>query len=634
MVDTLLFLLIAFPVLTALGCYFLRAAFLRKILVVGTGAVLAVSSISLAGLDIFQYSPGDMLGISIRPLIQVLDFLLLFAMLYYGFKLKSRLIQVLTGFQILFLAIFEFFVVDHSQTLPTFAMDNLSLVMVLIISIVGSLICIYALPYMDEHEKHLKLMHSRQPHFFLVLLAFLGAMNGLVLSNDITYFYFFFEVTTFCSFLLIGHDATKEAIQSATRALWMNCLGGAALVIGMMWAYSAADTLSITAMVQGGTLEGAMLFPFALICFAGMTKAAQLPFQGWLLGAMVAPTPTSALLHSSTMVKAGVYLILRFSPAFAGTFLSTMVGLAGGFTFVAAAAMAVGQSNAKRVLAYSTIANLGLIIACAGMNTPEAHAAAILLIIFHAISKGLLFCCVGTIEQDIGSRDIEDMRGLWTHSPRLAFVTVTGIMTMFLPPFGALLSKWMAVEAVADNVLLVLMIALGSAFTVVYFARWAGVTLSSRGGKPGTHFSSGILGMGPLYILAGSAVVLSLFSTVIYARLVVPFLTTAPFSPILGGLTGEVGSFAVVPVFLLLGSAFWLAAYTARKATSDKKTGPYLSGIQTGDGHSYVSTADQVVTPTFSNYYLTHILGEQRLTGWVNFIAIALLAVMLVGGAF
>ena len=126
---------------------------------------------------------------------------------------------------------------------------------------------------------------------------------------------------------------------------------------------------------------------------------------------MVAPTPTSALLHSSTMVKAGVYIALRFAPGFAGTFLSQCLTACGAFTFLAASAMAVSQSNGKKILAYSTIGNLGLIFACAGINTPEAITAAILLIIFHAFSKALLFLSVGDIEQHTGSLDIEVMRG-------------------------------------------------------------------------------------------------------------------------------------------------------------------------------------------------------------------------------
>ena len=125
---------------------------------------------------------------------------------------------------------------------------------------------------------------------------------------------------------------------------------------------------------------------------------------------MVAPTPVSALLHSATMVKAGTYLLLRMAPAFAGTTMSTIVALFGAFTFVGTCMLAVSQSNAKKILAYSTISNLGLIIACVGINTPASMVAATMIIIYHSVSKGLLFMCVGAIEQRIGSRDIEDMR--------------------------------------------------------------------------------------------------------------------------------------------------------------------------------------------------------------------------------
>ena len=229
----------------------------------------------------------------------------------------------------------------------------------------------------------------------------------------------------------------------------MNMVGGIGFLAAMLFMQKAIGTLSIQAMLAQSVVmhSTAAMLPIAFLCFAAFTKSAQLPFQSWLCGAMVAPTPVSALLHSSTMVKAGVYLVLRLSPAFAGTMLAGIVSLTGAFTFVAASALACGQSNGKKILAYSTIANLGLIIACAGMATPAAITAAILLIIFHAVSKGLLFLCVGTIEQHIGSRDIESMRGLYKIMPRVAVITLFGIVTMMLPPFGALLeiSHWLDV---------------------------------------------------------------------------------------------------------------------------------------------------------------------------------------------
>jgi ech hydrogenase subunit A len=184
--------------------------------------------------------------------------------------------------------------------------------MVFVVSVVGSVIVIHALPYMKNHEEHLHLTTSRQPQFFAVMVLFLGAMNGLVLTNDLGNFYFFFEVTTLCSFLLIRHDLTDEAKANSLRALWINSLGGLALLIGLLWISLDLGTVNIQQILAMTPEAAFLLLPIGLLCFAGLTKAAQLPFQSWLLGAMVAPTPTSALLHSATMVKAGVYLFLRF----------------------------------------------------------------------------------------------------------------------------------------------------------------------------------------------------------------------------------------------------------------------------------------------------------------------------------
>jgi ech hydrogenase subunit A len=144
-------------------------------------------------------------------------------------------------------------------------------------------------------------------------------------------------------------------------------------------------TLALNEMVSSGS--GVVLIPVVLICIAGLAKSAQMPFSSWLLGAMVAPTPVSALLHSSTMVKAGVFILIKFAPVLTGTAAGYFIALLGGVTFLTTSLVAVTQSNAKRVLAYSTIANLGLIVMCAAIGTKETVWAAILLTIFHAVAK-------------------------------------------------------------------------------------------------------------------------------------------------------------------------------------------------------------------------------------------------------
>ena len=198
---------------------------------------------------------------------------------------------------------------------------------------------------------------------------------------------------------------------------------------------------------------------------------------------MVAPTPVSALLHSSTMVKAGVYIILRVAPALENTAAAKMLMLIGGVSFLVTAFIAISQSNAKKVLAYSTISNLGLIVACAGINTAAAIWSALLLIIFHAVAKSLLFLCVGVIEHKLGSRDIEDMDYLIMRMPKLTALMMIGMAGMFIAPFGMIISKFVTLKAFIDtNPGMAIILAYGSAATVFFWVKWMGKIMSIRHG--------------------------------------------------------------------------------------------------------------------------------------------------------
>ncbi|WP_155935716.1 NADH-quinone oxidoreductase subunit 5 family protein [Pseudodesulfovibrio alkaliphilus] len=629
--SNLLFLLILLPAVAAAVCYFVRSSAVRTLTVLATGAVLTAASLALLGQETsVPLTVGSVLGIPSDFLIAVLDFALLGVIFMYGVKHKSLLIQGFTLAQAVLLAWFELFMVKSAEV-PAFAGDQISVIMVLVVSIIGSLICIFAIPYMKEHEEHLHLKKSRQPQFFFFMLLFLGAMNGLVLANNILWLYFFFEVTTLCSFMLIGHDRTEIAIKNSVRALWMNSLGGLAFVVGMMLVYSKVGTLDISAILAGGPQGALMVTGVGFLCLAGFTKAAQVPFQSWLLGAMVAPTPVSALLHSSTMVKAGVYVVLRFAPAFEGTLLSDGVAVCGAFTFLACAALCIGQSNGKKILAYSTVSNLGLIICCAGLNTPLAITAAVLLILFHAISKSLLFLCVGAIEQAIGSRDIEDMRGLYAKFPRTATITIIGILTMLLPPFGVLMGKWMALEAAAANIYVIIMLAMGSALTMVYWARWGGLLMATREAEAPREKQAGLISL-PLMTLCLGAVVLSLASPWVYNSMLAPMFNAPPFAVSFGSLDAATGSFAVVPLFLALGLGAIYAVKAASGFRKVKIVAPYVSGSNVGEDGTYIGPMNGPVPFAAGNMYLGEIFAEGRLTPIFNALAVALIVLML-GGA-
>ena len=639
MPDTLLFILVVVPFIAALGLYALRNDSLRMVMVLAAAVLLTGSSLALFSHETVAFST-TLLGVNPQPLIVLLDFVVLFIILAVGLSTKHRLIIYLAGAQIVLLAVFKLVSPAEATGQAMFLVDPLAKLMVFVVSVVGSVIVIHALPYMKNHEEHLHLTTSRQPQFFAVMVLFLGAMNGLVLTNDLGNFYFFFEVTTLCSFLLIRHDLTDEAKANSLRALWINSLGGLALLIGLLWISLDLGTVNIQQILAMTPEAAFLLLPIGLLCFAGLTKAAQLPFQSWLLGAMVAPTPTSALLHSATMVKAGVYLFLRFSPAYSGTFFSTTVALVGAFTFLAAAALAISQSNGKKILAYSTVSNLGLIIACAGVGTPAAIAAGMFLIMFHAVTKALLFLCVGTIEQRIASRDIEDMRGLYAVMPVTALIAVLGALTMILPPFGMLLGKWMAIEASAHNILLVIILALGSAVTVLYWARWAGLFMTYPFKGRIYAESQPAMTRLPLFGLITGALLLSFYAPAIYNSLIYPAISTLPLAMAdavpgtsWGILVMERGSFPVIPLFLVAALGLFAAIYFYKVAGKVKPTGPYLSGAQSPDDeNAYIGPLRQAITPSTSNYYLEKIFGESTINRWVNTAAMVLILLMLGGG--
>jgi ech hydrogenase subunit A len=627
--------LIILPLLAAVACYLIRASRLRSLVVMLTGAILITAALLLIPLTPFDFSPRPLRGLDIHILVQALDFLLLLLILYFGFKHRRMVIKALAVLQIMALLYFELWLNPDQQGTSALHCDHLALVMVLIISIVGSLTCYQAIAYMQNHEQHLGLKRSRQPRFFFVMMLFLGAMNGLVLANDLLILYFFFELTTLCSYLLIAHDGTTESVKNAVRALWMNSLGGAAFILALIGIHHETGSLALQQIISTGSIgAGAFLFALALLIFAALTKSAQFPFQSWLLGAMVAPTPVSALLHSSTMVKVGVYLVLRLSPLMRATFLSQSVALFGAFSFLAAAALAVGQSNGKKVLAYSTISNLGLIFACAGLNTPESLVAGMLLLVFHAIIKALLFLCVGAIEQRISSRDIEDMRGLYAEIPITALMTVMGVVMMIMPPFGILLSKWMAMEAAASNLYAIIMIALGSALTAMYWARWAGTLMSDPFAGRFKPERQPLLTWVVLGSLCAGAGLLSTVAPWLYARLIVPALGQAYLTPYTihnGILKNAYGTFAVFPLSLVAALGFVVAILAVKRAARARVVKPYLSGVQTEHSGVFTGPMNQPVKAEAKNYYLSSIFGEIKLTVWINLGAGVLLTLM-VGG--
>jgi ech hydrogenase subunit A len=638
MLAILLIVVLVLPVASAAGCLIFRHENLRRGVVLSTGALLAAGALLLipqtpVGLTIA--APGKLW---LEGLILVADLGLLLLFLYYGRRFKSRPVLVLTAAQILLLGGLEWL---SPQAGPDdtliLHLDSLALVMLLIVNLVGPLICCHATSYMRTHETDLNCKESAQPRFFFVMLLFMGAMNALVLANQLQHLYFLFEVTTLCSFLLIGHDRTPTAMAHAMRALWINSIGGTAFVLALVLIRVSAQSLDLHQLLSQGYPAAASLLPaMALLCLAAFVKSAQFPFQRWLLGAMIAPTPVSALLHASTMVKAGIYLVLRLAPLLQGTFLSRCTAVYGAFVFLAAAALAMGQRNGKKVLAYSTISNLGLIYACIGLNTPPALTAAVYLTLFHAVTKALLFLCVGTIEQRIHSRDIEAMWGLYTVMPATALMTVAGVLMMIMPPFGMLLGKWMAMESAATHIEVIMLVVPGSALTVLYWARWAGLLMSEPVTVPFRPESMPASTWTALLCLCAGGAGLSVAAPWLYDPVVRTAIAAGTLHPAYtvqwGIMESATGRFAVFPLCLLAGVGCLVSFLAFRHAGRGRPVPPYLCGEQTAEPCVFCGPMDQPATAGAGNYYLTSLFRERTLTVWLNFAA-AVLLILLLGGA-
>jgi ech hydrogenase subunit A len=631
-VETIIFLVLI-PLVIAVALLLIRRDAVRGPIVFAGAAATAVFSVILAvrqgiwtdlgpnllwsgATESAEITGNVMMGI--EAALAVVIFVL-------GVKYKKAPACILAPLQCFILIWFELKGGGHEiEVKNNINIDHFSLIMVLIIGIIGTLICVYAVGYMKDFQHHHADQPDRRPWFFFLMFLFLSAMFGIVLSNNLIYMYFFWEITTLCSFFLIGYTKTEEAVRNSFRALVMNLLGGFAFVLAIVMIGGTYGTLEFDQLLQLGASAKSLGQPdyivnavVMLLCFAGITKAAQMPFNSWLLGAMVAPTPTSALLHSSTMVKAGVFLIVKLSPLLGVQGIMDlggpgfMVMMVGGLTFVLASFAAVTQSNAKRVLAYSTIANLGLIVACAGIGTPEGVWAATMLIIFHAITKSLLFLSVGTAEHNIGSRDIEDMDGLFGRMPRLAVYMIIGIAAMFLAPFGMLVSKWAALQSFVDagGVWVVLMVVFGSSVTVFYWGKWLGkltaIVANRKNIQEGVHGEEWFVLTGHIVLV----IVISLSFPLFSDKVVVPFITYY-FSGLSEAsavaLSGDnmIIMVVLVAVILVLPLLFY--------GRTRKRVMPlYMGGANEGDNLTFVGAMNKDVPVSLRNWYMEGVFGEK-----------------------
>ena len=605
--------LILFPLLVAGVLLLVGNETARRVIVCSSAVIIGFGSVWLVLANLgtpwvgIEFSSG-----AIDIVCTLIGLVIAAVILCFGVKYKNVLACVLAVVQVVGSLVFDVFVAHGIEVQYGLYLDSLTLVTTFIIGVVGSGICIYALGYMEDFQAHEPAdAKDRRPRFFALMFLFLSAMYVIVFSNNLLWMFTGWEITTVCSFLLIGYTKTPEAINNAFRQIIMNLAGGIGFLVALFAIALTMDTLSLVEFIAAGVMAPALAaLPAVALAFAGITKAAQMPFHTWLLGAMVAPTPTSALLHSSTMVKAGVFLLIKLSPIFlVCPVASVMTILVGGITFLLCSFMAISQTNAKRVLAYSTIANLGLIVACAGVGTPEAVWAATFLVLFHAVAKSLLFLCVGTAEHHIGSRDIEDMDLMFERMPRLARFMMAGIMIMFVAPFGMLIAKWGTLVSFADtgNVALILILGFGSAATFLFWAKWLG-KLSGIAAHPlnvetTVHRSEWIA----LMVMAVLSMLCCVGLPVLSTFLVEPYIFDV------FGVCSQGVSQANLWVAALLSAVVFIVLFGGLGSQQVKQVPVYLAGVSVNNANrTFHNSLSGETMATSRNWYMEGIFGEPK----------------------
>ncbi|MCC6613901.1 MAG: DUF4040 domain-containing protein [Anaerolineae bacterium] len=345
--------------------------------------------------------------------------------------------------------------------------DGLALLFVLLVTSIGTAVMIYAGYYFAHDDQ------AEAARFLALMMAFSGSMLALVLAGNVFTLFIAWEATSLISFLLIGFKGKKDesARKGASQALVITAGGGLALLVGLLLISAATGSTEFSQILASGDLlrEHPWYTAIAILLMLGaFTKSAQVPFHFWLPGAMSAPTPASSFLHSATMVKAGIYLLARFSPVMGDTnFWVTMLVGFGLATMAIGALLALFQKDLKAALAYATISQLGALVALIGL--PEGHGikAAMLGVIAHALYKCALFLVAGGIDHATGTRLMDRLGGLWTRMGGFATVTALACLSMAgVPPLLGFVAKESLLEAMEEQPILIVLTVISAALTV------------------------------------------------------------------------------------------------------------------------------------------------------------------------
>lgn len=506
--------------------------------------------------------------------------------------------------------------------------DGLSLTFALLITGIGLLIVLYAGGYMKGHPQ--------QGRFLSFLLLFMGAMLGVVVSDSLLMLFVFWELTSITSFLLIGFDHERAASRrAALQALVVTGGGGLLLLAGLIFIWDISGMTQLSMLVRGGdVLRDSPFYLAALLLVLGgaFTKSAQFPFHFWLPNAMEAPTPVSAYLHSATMVKAGVYLLMRLNPVLGDTAAwQILLPFFGGLTMLTGALLAVRQTDLKLMLAYTTVSSLGLLVMLTGFGSDHAIEAAVLYLVAHSLFKGALFMVAGIIDHETGTRDVTKLGGLRKAMPiTFAAALAAAISMAGLPPFFGFLAKEEIYYALAHgNPRAVLFTGIAILGNGLMFAVAFAVALKPFLGKPvktpkHAHEGPLLLWLGPA-LLALKGLTIALFSGIAHFYISTPMASAVAGEarPVEISLIPHIG----VPLGLsLLTIALGIVLYTQLSAVRGLIDRTFKA-LGAGPDRGFDVFIEMLVKVSF---HITRIIQPGRLEFYVTATFAVIAAVLLV----
>jgi proton-translocating NADH-quinone oxidoreductase chain N len=346
--------------------------------------------------------------------------------------------------------------------------DNLAVYMAIVVSFISALIVLYSFDYINHYKN--------QNEYYPMVVLFLGAMMGLVFSGNLILLYIFWEITAITSWRLIGFFREKEHVLRADKAFLVTVFGSLLMLLGFLRIYQETGSFDLFTIKEAVKLHPISNLTIALILAGILSKSATLPFHTWLPDAGVAPSPVTALLHAAVLVKIGVYVFARIFIATIPMSLPwhTIVPVIAGISALVSAGAALVDTDLKRIIAYSTISQIGFIFLGFSLGNEIGVAGALLYILMHGLAKAGLFLCAGIIEQNAKTKDITRMGGF------LQVMPVTGVSFLFcsfsvmgIPPFGGFFSKYMIISGTfaAGHLIIAATFLFGALLTILYLFR-------------------------------------------------------------------------------------------------------------------------------------------------------------------